>query len=656
MRRFFCLFCFFPLAIANADDSAPFIVVESARANAASTIDPSKATGPVRIIQRSEFENRTVNLSDTLNEETGIQVRQNGGLGGYASVSIRGSTSQQVQVVVDGMLLNDPVTGGANIGQLALNDIARIQVYPGSAPAELAHAGIGGVVVMETLGKDIEDTTRLTLGAGSFDTYKTGLFNSGSHGRFYYWASLNRQSSNNDYPYSNDNAWFNPNDGKNTKRRNADYEQNDFSTKLGWEIDDNSQINALLQYTDRNQGVPTTQNWALNNASLSNEALRGQLHYRKQSWLDGLIDSSHRVIWSNSDEHYDNRTGLVGLGNANVYTTTRQLGMVNTASLLLGDHTVTASVDVTKYDYDQINRSKPRPPDQRERLMISSSLSHQWFSSNRRWRTQASVRQFDIHDSSDRTLANNSTRRTSDEERHQSWQLGLNHFLSSEWSLSGNLSSQVRIPTLQEIYGQQGLFVGNPNLQPEESLNVDLTLRTDQRWGHLETTGFYRDLDPAIAPLYDARGVGRFTNLEAIAYGVELEGLWRIADFWELRANSTLQDSENQSDKVRDRQGKQLPGVYHESYRVSSRWHIRPVSFELSYQYDDELYYDSSNLLAADARKLMSATLTWNRIWPNRNETEIALEIRNLTDEIYQDFSRFPGPGRSLFINLKHSL
>jgi outer membrane cobalamin receptor len=643
------------LPVTTVAEELPFITVTAPRLNAASEIDPSDATGPVRIIKREDFANRTVTLADVLSEQTGVQIRQSGGLGSYASVSLRGSTSQQVQVVVDGMLLNDPVTGGVDVSQLALHDISRVQVYPGSAPVQLAHSGIGGVVVMETLGKDLEDTTRVSLGAGSFDTYKAGLFNAGSHDDFYYWLSGNYQSSNNDFSYPNRPEWFNPNDGETTKRRNAQYEQNDASAKLGWELTQSSQVNALIQWSDQERGVPSIQNWRDNKARLTNETVRTQLHYQQQGWQDGRLHSSHRLVWADSEQRYDNRTALIGNIRSDVRTDTGELGLINTLSLLLGSHTLSATVDTTDYDYSQQNVLTGEPADERSRLMISSAVSHQWVSPSASWQTRATLRRFDVQDESDEVQPNSSVTREERDSTWYSWDLGLSHYFADSWTASGNVSRQVRIPSLQERYGQQGLFIGNSELEPEESFNTDLTLRTDQGWGYLEGTGFYRDLDPAIAPIYDAQGIGRFINLEAIAYGTELEATLRVTSYWRLLASALFQESENQSDRVRDRKGKRLPGIYHQSAMIRSTWDVRRFSFSLSYHHDDELYYDAANQLAAEARQVVNATVGWSRIWPNRQESTVTLEARNLTDEIYQDFNRFPGPGRSLFLNLKHS-
>jgi len=645
--------CAAPLA--HAEDTLPFIVVESSRINTAAEIDPSQATGPVRIVDRNDFDNRTANLADVLGSQTGVQIRQSGGVGSASAISMRGSTSRQVQVLLDGMVLNDPVTGGVDLGKLALNDIQTIQVYPSGAPAQSAQAGIGGTVVLETLGKSLEDTTRINLGAGSYDTYKTGLFRSGSSEDLYYWLTLDRQSSNNDFEYPNSRDWFNPNDGSTTKRRNADFEQDAFSAKLGWELSETSQVDSLIQYSRHEQGIPTIQNWRDNNASLDNETFRLQFHYREQGWLDGSVHSSHRLVAGDISERYDNRTGRVGLGSSDVRTDTRQLGLVNTVSLLLANHTLTTSVDVSQFDFEQDNTLNTETSDDRDRLQIASSLSHQWKSDSANWRTRAALRHYVTRDDSSLVQGNGSVNSSKSNDHYTGWQLGLSHIVVENWTVSANVARNVRIPTLQELYGQQGLFVGNEDLNAEESFDYDLSLRTDQSWGHAEATGYFRTLDPAVVATYDARGIGRYVNLEAEIYGVELDGRIRITDWWSLFGNATFQESENTDASNRVRYQKRLPGVYHESWLVGSQWRMRPYSLELWYQRDDELYYDSANILPADPRKILNVALRWSRIWPNRSESELALEVRNLSDEFYQDYNRFPGPGRSWFINLKHT-
>jgi len=655
MKKILTLLSLLAATIVRAEDTLPFIVVEGTPVNAATDIDPRQATGPVRVLEGSSFENRSATLADVLGDQAGIQMRQSGGLGSASAISIRGSSSRQVQVLLDGMLLNDPVTGGVDLGKLALNDVRRIQVYPSGAPAQLPQAGIGGVIVMETLGKDIEDTTHVSFGAGSFDTYRTGLFNSGSHENLYYWLSLERQTSNNNFEYPNNSDWFNPNDGKTTKRRNASFEQDSVSSKLGWQLTPTGKIDTLLQYTRFEQGVPTIQNWRDNKASLANESLRLQLHAQEQGWLEGLLHTSHRLVIGDITEHYNNQSGRVGLGVSDVKTDTGQLGLVNTVSALLGRHTVTASMDITGYHYRQDDRSDTQPEDKRERIQLASSLSHAWYSSDHLWKSQAAIRRFHTDDESTEVKTSGATRETTRRDDHLGWQLGLTRWITTEWSLSGNIARNVRVPTLQELYGQQGLFIGNPDLKAEESLSYDLSIRTEQSWGYGEATGYFKILDPAVVATYDARGVGRYRNLKAEIFGAELDAKLSLTPRWSLYGNATLQESRNTDTAVRTRFDKKLPGIYHQSLVAGSQWQFRPFNVDVSYQVDDELYYDSANILQADARQVVNASLQWHRVWPDHSMTEALLEVRNLTDRVYQDFNRFPGPGRGWFINIKHS-
>jgi iron complex outermembrane receptor protein len=420
------------------------------------------------------------------------------------------------------------------------------------------------------------------------------------------------------------------------------------------EITDTSKVDALIQYSQHQQGIPTIQNWRDNRASLSNETFRLQLHYQQQGWLDGKVHSSHRLLAGDISERYDNRTGRVGLGTTEIQTDTRQLGTANTVSLQLGNHSLTTSVDINGFEFRQENTLDANPADRRDRIKVASALSHQW-RRNGDWQTQAALRHYYVDDNSSEVSDDGSVSDTSADHRYTGWQLGVSRFFAQNWTLSANIARNVRIPTLQERYGQQGLFVGNPNLRAEKSLDYDLSLRTDQGWGHGEVTGYYRKLDPAVVATYDARGVGRYTNLAAEVYGVETDLEFRIFDWWALHGNATFQDSRNTDRSNRVRYEKRLPGIYHQSFLVGSKWRIRPFRFGLSYQHDDELYYDSANLLMADPRRSLNASASWTRIWANRSETELSLEIRNLTDELYQDYNRFPGPGRSGFINLKHT-
>lgn len=639
---------------AAADTLAPIVVSPGAE-NLAARPAPEDATSPVRTIERPEFDNRMISLADIVGEQAGIQVRQSGGLGSLSTVSLRGSSSQQVQVFVDGMLLNDPVTGSVDLSQFSLHDMARVHVYPSSPPAQYAHASIGGVVAMETLEQTDRDSTRAHLGYGSFSTRRAGLFHGASRENLNYWVSLNHQGSDNDFSYSNESEWFNPRDGDTTTRRNAEMRQNDASAKIGYHFDEGRQLDALVQWREQSSGVPTIQNWEDNDASLDTSSNRMQLHYRDPSWFEGRLHSSHRLLWSDAREDFADLAGRVGTGRQDVRTRTQRIGTLNTLSALLGAHTVTTAVDVSLFDYEQEDRIASDPADARERLQVTTALGHEWFSDDGQWQTQAVARHFRLRDDSEETQPDDSVRTRTERDGYTAWQLGARRALGPGWSLTTNIAHQVRIPTLRERFGQQGLFVGNPELTAEEAQTLDATIAAEPDWGEFDVTLFRRDLDPAIVAIFDARGVGRYINTEARVQGVEISAHHAPIDWWVLKGNLTLQDSENIAPGISDRDGRNLPGIYHRSAMLRSTWLLDRYRLSLSYHLDDELFYDAANRQEADARRLVNAALTWRREWSGDRETRVELELRNLTDEVYQDFNRFPGPGRSGFLSLNHS-
>ena len=653
-----CLFAIVLLADpAMAEDSyslSPVIVTDKP-VNRAAELTPYEETSVVRVVDREQFENRTTSLADALSNQTGVQVRQSGGLGSYSTVALRGTSGKQVQVYLDGMLLNDPLYGAVDLSFYTLHDVRGIQVYPGNAPARFAQAGVGGIVAMESMGEQTRDQTRINVGVGSFDTRRYGLFNSGQHDRFHYWFSLNRQQAENDYTYPNEPQWFNPTDGAESTRRNADVTQDDASLKAGYRFTPERQLDALLQWADKDKGIPSIQNWESNRARLETEQQRIQLHYQDSSWWSGRLHSSHQLLIGETREEYQDLNGRVGTRTYDLLTEVTQTALNNSLTWKQDRHQLSAALDANWSDMRQQDRLLQDADADRERRFLASALSHEWHSKPDRLRTQLVVRQYDVRDDSDRIDGNNVSTPAQQSHRYRAWQSGARLAITDFLWLYANLAQQVRVPTLVEQYGQQGLFNGNPDLEAEESLNGDISARWLLDKGHLEITGFQRHLEPAITAIYDARGVGRYINVEAKIEGIELEAQYDLLESWTLTANATFQDSENRSDQIADQKAKRLPGIYHREGTLSSLWRLHPVTVDLSWHYADQLYYDSANLLKADPQDTLNAAMSWQHNWSPTSSTELRLEARNITDALYQDFNRFPNPGRGYFINLQHT-
>lgn len=87
-------------------------------------------------------------MTDALSAVPGLRVSQSGGPGGNASLFIRGTDSNHVLVLRDGMPLNDASdsSGAFNFGVDTLADVERIEVIRGPMAALYGAGAIGGVI------------------------------------------------------------------------------------------------------------------------------------------------------------------------------------------------------------------------------------------------------------------------------------------------------------------------------------------------------------------------------------------------------------------------------------------------------------------------------------------------------------------------------
>ncbi|MFT7431619.1 MAG: vitamin B12 transporter, partial [Colwellia sp.] len=128
--------------------------------------DQSFNTPNYQVLHRESFIYSSQTLADILQSINGIQIRQISGIGNPVSVSIRGSSSKQVQLYIDGQLINDSQFGGFDLNQIPTEQIESIEISKNQAIGTGA-TPIGGVIRINTY-NPTEDSSKLTLATGSF--------------------------------------------------------------------------------------------------------------------------------------------------------------------------------------------------------------------------------------------------------------------------------------------------------------------------------------------------------------------------------------------------------------------------------------------------------------------------------------------------------
>jgi len=205
---FFCVLLFFFLVADNlfAETARESITLDTVVVSADKTeetyqtgdVDTEQTPAFFTVIEREDFEGKMEDLSEVIEKETGIQGRQSGGLGSFSTVSLRGSSSDQVMVFLDGILLNDASGGGVDLSNISLSDVEAIEIYKGTTPINFGKASIGGVVNIRTLRTKEGLNANLSSGYGSFNTRKLSGFVNHKPGRWNYLISADALASDND--------------------------------------------------------------------------------------------------------------------------------------------------------------------------------------------------------------------------------------------------------------------------------------------------------------------------------------------------------------------------------------------------------------------------------------------------------------------------
>jgi vitamin B12 transporter len=205
----------------------------------------------VTVITATDIENqRLQTIPDALAAVPGLNVVQTGGPGGQTSVFIRGTNSNQVKVLIDGINVSDPSNAGASFdfGQLLLGDVARIEILRGPQSGLYGSDAVGGVIAITTKTGDGPPKASFTAEGGSFGTTGQHASLSGSQDGFNY--AFNVQQFQSISTPVTPSSYLPPGQPAN----NNSYINWTYSTKLGAKLSDTVAVNLVGRYTNSRLG------------------------------------------------------------------------------------------------------------------------------------------------------------------------------------------------------------------------------------------------------------------------------------------------------------------------------------------------------------------------------------------------------------------
>ena len=137
----FLSFVFLP-AVAGAQSLGP-VIVTATRTESPST----EVIASVDVIGGDELLRLpAADLGDALRLRAGVEVARLGGPGQQTSVFVRGTESNHVLVLVDGLRINPGTIGSASIQNIAPEQVERVEIVKGPRSALYGSDAIGGVI------------------------------------------------------------------------------------------------------------------------------------------------------------------------------------------------------------------------------------------------------------------------------------------------------------------------------------------------------------------------------------------------------------------------------------------------------------------------------------------------------------------------------
>ncbi|HYV19420.1 MAG TPA: TonB-dependent receptor plug domain-containing protein, partial [Verrucomicrobiae bacterium] len=247
------------IGVARAGDAAGGAVVPSVPQETVTVREPADRlradpTAFGTVIEAAQWADRITTLPELLRGVVGVQVKSIGDT--LSTVSIRGSTAEQVMVYLDGVPLNRAAGGAVNLADIPLAQVARIEVYRGMTPASLPQASIGGAIVITTRAPKGPAAGDGWVSAGSYRTGEVSASYGEEKPRGGWRVAADGAGSDGDFPYLDPNGTpDDPTDDEVTARVNNDFRRAHALARGHWRAGETA-LGFELDAFRREQGVP----------------------------------------------------------------------------------------------------------------------------------------------------------------------------------------------------------------------------------------------------------------------------------------------------------------------------------------------------------------------------------------------------------------
>jgi vitamin B12 transporter len=236
------------------------------------------------ITEKDIQEREAITILEVLRTVPGLDVVQSGSRGNPTSVFIRGSESDHVLVLIDGIEVNSTTLGAFNFAHLTTENIERIEIVRGAGGTLYGSQAIGGVINIITKGGKGPLELGLSAAGGNGSTYRQVATLRGEVGKLGYSLSAARIES----------------DG--FRKVNDDYRNLSTSGRLDFQATEDARLKGIFHFFKTDLGLFNNNNFVPAPDPNAREASTQYLG--KLEWQQKIIKNwDYRISGSIFKEH-----------------------------------------------------------------------------------------------------------------------------------------------------------------------------------------------------------------------------------------------------------------------------------------------------------------------------------------------------------------
>ncbi len=644
-------------------------------------------------IDSKEYLNSTKNLSDLLAKTPGLKLREAGGVGSDMQISLDGFSGKHVKVFIDGVP-QEGVGKSFGLNNIPVNYAKHIEVYRGVVPVSFGTDAMGGVINIVTNKQREGWNIEASYSYGSFNTHKS--FVNYSHvlkNGFTYEINAFQNYSDNDY-YINapiedfETGRIEKKKLHKVKRFNDRYHNEAVIVKAG--ITDKTWTDRLmfgLTYSQMYKEIQTgvRQEIVYGNKHRKGYSIIPSVEYGKRNLLNGLdimltanynINSTTNIDTARYKYNWRGETMRMNSPGEQSYIHTKSKNdnwnaTFNASYRLGGSHTHLFTIHHVFNAFKRKNISfllphKVEDPIEKTTYKNITGVSYR-FMPNDKWNITAFGKYYGLEVSGPIATTSNQDDFVKNERSLDCLGYGIagTYFITQGLQAKLSYEKAYRLPTTEEMFGDEDLESGDINILPENSHNINFNISYNATFGkhtvYTEGGLVYRDTHDYIQRnIIDLSG-GR-TGATYINYGKVLTKGYNISLRYTFEKLLSVGGNFTQMevlDNMKYAIGSSAPNIGYKErmpnlpcifadFDVSFYWHnfLRKGNL-LTFTYDNRFvekfsYY--STKIGANKDDYMvpnqfshDLSLTYSI---KNGKYNISFECRNITDEhLYDNFS-----------------